>query len=371
MLALALLGAPMLLLALFLFRSYVWPMLGRPLFALLGFFTPSASFWQMVDTQGIVCFVGPNGSGKSLAMVHAALAALDGMTWECIDPDHRHHDGFAAHLAGCEDCGAQLHRFRRASTVADVAPWLCDGGAELLAAGAFGQRLVYSTVALLAEDGRDHPMFRPLRDYRQLLRLEHVDVLFDEVAGVSDASDSSSVPVQVVNWLHQLRKRDVRLRVTTPAYSRCSKPVRQVCQTVVDARSFWPERRTSGRLWRPRRGFMFVAYDAFQFEDFTSSTVRAVEAETGGRSRRKTRQGRAVLWRPGCRAERTYNTLGQVLALGHVTESGMCSFCGGSRSRPKCACPADQVDVEGLVVVERVTPTGTRTRTVEPGESAA
>lgn len=338
-------------------------MIGRAVFGLLGLFVSSDKFWSMLDTQGIVCFVGPNGSGKSLAAVMSALSCLDGVAWECVDPDHRHHEPFRAHLQQCDMCGEELWRFRRAHGVADVEGYLCADGWDALRAGARGERLVYSTVPLLDDDGRDHPRYRPLRDYRQLLRIEHADVLFDEVAGVSDASDSSAVPVQVVQWLHTLRKSDVRLRVTTPAYSRCSKPVRQVCQAVVDARAYFPSRRAGGRLWRPRRGFVFVAYDAFQFEDFTSGTVRAAEQQP--RSQRRTRLGRAVLWRPGCRAERTYNTLGQVLALGHVTEHGMCSFCGGTRSRPKCACPPDQTDGEDLAVVEHVSPSGVRTRSVQ------
>lgn len=340
-------------------------MIGRLVFGLLAFVLPSDKFWRMLDVTGIVVFVGPNGSGKSLAAVASCLTALDGMTWACIDYDHRHHDGFREHLGVCDGgvCGASLHRFRQASTCDDLRSSLCGVGLAALRAGASGERLVYSTVVLLAPDGQDHARFRPLTDYQQLLRLEHCDVLFDEVAGVSDASDSGSVPVQVVNWLHQLRKRDVRLRVTTPAYSRCSKPIRQVAQAVVDARSYWPTRRESGRLWRPRQGFAFVAYDAFAFEDFTSATVRSEDRK--GRGDRKARLGRAVMWRPGHRAEATYNTLGQVLALGHVTDSGMCSNCGGNRPRPKCACPSDLDPDARLAVVERITPSGARIRSVE------
>jgi hypothetical protein len=328
----------------------------------------------MIDVTGIVVFVGPNGSGKSLAAVASTLSALDGMSWSCIDYDHRHHDAFRRHLAGgCDPehlaagrlgCGQQLHLFRRAKGVADLAGKLCPDGLAILERDSAGDRLVYSTVVLVDDMGQDHPRFRGLTDYQQLLRLEHCDVLFDEVAGVSDSSESSAVPVQVVNWLHQLRKRDVRLRVTTPAYSRCSKPIRQVAQVVVDARSYFPDRRESGRLWRPRRGFMFVAYDAFAFEDFTSSTVRAEDRK--GRMDRKSRVGRAAMWRPGSRPERTYNTLGQVLALGHVTETGMCVICGGNRPRPKCD-GHDGIDPsEPFEVVERTTPSGVRIRSAIP-----
>jgi hypothetical protein len=210
-----------------------------------------------------------------------------------------------------------------------------------------GVRLVYSTVPLLDDEGEPHSLYRPLVDFRQLVTIEHSDVLFDEVAGVSDSSDSSGVPVQVTNWLHQLRKRDCRLRVTTPAYARCSKPIRQVAQIVVDARSFFPERQQSGRLWRPRRAMLFRAFDAFAFDDYTAGVAKG--------ERIKSLAG-AAFWRPGSEAADRYDTLGAVQALGHVTEGGMCAVCGGSRSRPRCACdhsvddiPAHRISVEEVV----------------------
>ena len=335
-------------------------MWARPLWALFGLFIATDKFNRLIDVSGIVVFVGPNGAGKSLAAVHTLLPALDGIAWECVDLDHAHNSDARVHINGCAECRDELWRFFTAETFPDVGGYLCADGSAELAGSCTGERLVYSTVRLLGPDGREHPRFRALTDYRQLLTIEHADVLFDEVAGVSDASDSASVPVQVIRWMHTLRKSDVRLRVTTPAYSRCSKPVRQVTQIVVDCRAYFAEVATTGRLWRPRRAFRFTAYDAFEFEDFTSATRRA-EGDSIGR---KAKKATGLLWRPGCLAQRTYNTLGQVLALGHVTESGMCSVCGGSRPRPRCGCP-EGIDQEpgDVVVVEKVTASGARIRT--------
>lgn len=322
-------------------------------------FTPSDRFWQLLDSTGITIFVGPNGSGKSLCAVLSRLGVLDGKTWECHEAAHAHHEAYRAHERECADCVAPnlvARRHRDGRLEVEV----CRVGFELLDQGARGERLVYSTVALIdPETGDDHERYRPLLDYQQLLGIEHAEVLFDEVAGISDASESAAVPVQVVNWLHTLRKADVRLAVTTPAYARCSKPIRQVAQVVVDARSFFPEPRQAGRLWRPRRMFAFVAFDAFAFEDFTTGTREKVPP-----------LARAVFWRPGSRAERHYDTLGQVLALGHVTEAGLCSACGGARSRPKCACPVDHgaADVQ-LVVEETVSASGSRVRRAVPVQS--
>ena len=230
---------------------------------------------------------------------------------------------------------------------------VCDDGQELYDAHTSGERLVYSTVPLLDDDGRAHPLYRELSSFTQLITIEHSDVLFDEVAGIADATDSGSLPTSVTNWLHQLRKRDCRLRVTTPAYARCAKPIRQVAQLVVDARAFFPEKATDGRLWRPRRGMLYRAFDAFAFEEYTASTKNRVKSVGG-----------CAYWRPTGKAQRRYDTLGSVTQLGHVTEHGMCSACGGSRSRPRCACPVgiDQVPAELLTISETVSAGGGRVR---------
>jgi hypothetical protein len=197
-------------------------------------------------------------------------------------------------------------------------------------------------------------LYVPLTDYRQLLTIEHADVLFDEVAGIADASASGSMPVQVVNWQHKLRKADIRQRVTTPAYARCALPIRQVAQVVVEMRSYFPA-RAAGLLWRPRRLVLATAYDAGSFDDFMASD--------GQRDRLKP-MARGLLWVPTCAAIGAYNSLGQVLQLGHVTEGGMCISCGGSRSRPKCGCEDDHSDAEmgDLEVVTVTSASGARTR---------
>jgi hypothetical protein len=321
----------------------------------------SDKLWTLVDRSGIVVFVGPNGSGKSLAAVASTLGALRGVEWSCDQLAHHHARELAQHIDRCEDgCDRDTAR--------PVA--LCDVGREWYEESCYGVRLVYSTVPLLGDDGEPHDLYRPLVDFRQLVTIEHADVIFDEVAGVSDSSDSAGVPVQVTNWLHQLRKRDVRLRVTTPAYARCSKPIRQVAQVVVDARSFFPERSESGRLWRPRRAMIFRAFDAFAFDEFTASTAKGERVPA---------MASAAYWRPGSEAERRYDTLAAVQALGHVLEGGMCAVCGGSRSRPRCACSheVDDLAADQLHIVESVAAGGARVRRAEPlpgvsaGEQAA
>lgn len=331
----------------------------RATWAVLSELRRSARLWDLIDRTGIVVFVGPNGSGKSLAAVASTLSALRGVTWSCSMLAHHHARPLADHIAACQHEDGPCDR-----TPSEPA-FLCPDGEDVAAATTSGQRLVYSTVPLLGDDGAPHDLYRPLVDFRQLVTIEHADVLFDEVAGVSDSSDSSGVPVQVTNWLHQLRKRDVRLRVTTPAYARCSKPIRQVAQVVVDARSFFAERAAGGRLWRPRRAMMFRAFDAFAFDEFSASVARGDRLKP---------LAAAAFWRPGSEASQRYDTLGSVTALGHVSEGGMCAVCGGSRSRPRCACVAHDVDdrpVHELHIEESVGAGGARIRRAIPLEDVS
>lgn len=281
----------------------------------------SKDFWRTVEHTGIIVFQGPNGSGKSLAMVHGALPVLAGMEWHCEMVSHRHHEPYRQHVAS-GDCSA--HCDLRETANRGVR---CDVGQSLIDFNAHGVRRIFSTVPLLAEDGSDHPLCVPLHDYSQLLTLEHCDLFFDEVAGVSDASSSSTIPVQVVNYLHKLRKADVRLRCTTPDFDRCSLPIRQACQIVVDCRAMFAEAGTSGRIWRPRAMMRYRAYSKDQFMHLTPDKRKTLKPV-----------GRAIFWRPGCEAERRYNTLGAVTTLAHVDQFGVCMACDGTRTRPKCSC---------------------------------
>lgn len=363
----------------YLGQRLTWALMGR-------LFNGRDKLRDLVNHHGIVVFVGPNGSGKSLICVDAVLPVLDGEMWECVAVDHQHNAEFVVHAETCPDCeprtidrmnrcrrgrfleligsrGVRRHvsRCSRCESRPGEFGGRCEDGSAILDRVGRGRRLVYSTVPLLDEHGYEHPYYRACTDYRQLVGIEHADVIFDEVAGVSDASDSATMPASLTRWLQQLRKRDVRLRVTTPDYDRCSKPIRQVAQVVVDARSRWPEPGDSGKRWRPRRAMTYRAYDGFAFQHFTAHQGETLDTLAV-----------RFFWRPGCRAQDAYDTLAQVHALGDVTEHGMCMVCGGSRSRPRCACSheVDELHNTGaeLHIVEKVTASGQRTRVAVPIE---
>jgi hypothetical protein len=333
--------------------------MAKILYRLWAYIVNSERLWQLLDGTGIAVFVGPNGAGKSLVMVQSMMATLQGREWVCWDAEHRHHRPFVDHAAGCATCSVPSYLPHAVRALEDLealvsADVVCPAGAQLLTSSSSGVRKVYSTVPLTLTKGVPHPLYVPLSDYRQLLTIEHADVLFDEVAGIADASESGSMPVQVINWQHKLRKADIRQRVTTPAYARCAKPIRQVAQVVIECRAFWPSKK-AGLLWRPRRLVYATAYDAWAFDDFMSND--------GQRAKLKP-MAKGLIWVPDSPAITAYNSWGQVLSLGHVTEGGMCIACGGSRSRPKCGCAEDHdgADLADLSIETTVSAAGTRTK---------
>lgn len=258
----------------------------------------------------IHAYVGANGGGKTLAMVHDTLPSLD---------------------AG---------------------------------------RLVVSNVRLTTIDGAPHPLWVPLRSWVQLLDAEHCDVLLDEAQGVVNSRESSSMPVQMLTMLMQLRKRDVCLRLTAPNFARVDKAVREVCQAVTVCRGYMPTpdralakeaaecddcrvvaaamletgrndatepgphaddlgscEKHRGRLWSMKRLFWWRTYDALEWEQFSLQQVESVKP-----------LATAWYWRPGRPAERFYDTLGQVEVMDHLSEAGLCAHCGGKRQHRRCAC---------------------------------
>jgi len=175
-----------------------------------------------------------------------------------------------------------------------------------------------------------HPGFVALTDFSQLLSWSHGDVLLDEITGVASSRESSALPTQVVNLLVQLRRRDVTLAWTAPAWARADKVLREVSQLVVHCKGYASKERPSDdetRVWKDRRLFFFRGYDANVFEDFTAGKREKLKADS-----------MQLFWRPKSVTERAYDTLDSVTGLGWAMESGLCIACGGRRSVPRCSC---------------------------------
>lgn len=217
----------------------------------------------------IHAYVGENGGGKSLAMVHDTLPSLD---------------------AG---------------------------------------RRVLSTVRLLdAATGEPHAGYERLTDWAQILEAEHCDVLFDEVVGIASAREFAGLPVQVANLLVQLRRRDVVLRWSAPAWARADKIIRETTQAVTVCSGHMGKRdRDSPRLWSQKRLFKWRTFDAFAFDQLTM-----------GQLDKQPSSSVAWFWGPGCRAFASYDTLDAVERVGDVLDSGRCVHCGGRKTIPRCTC---------------------------------
>lgn len=231
-------------------------------------------------------FVGWNGSGKSLA---AAAAAME-----------------------------HLRRGRRVLSTMRLNDWTdprpCDDSE------------CFSSVHGEPGHMAAHPLWVPFTDLRQLFDFEDGHVLMDEVTGVADARESHGMPVQVANYLPQLRRRNVTLHWTTIGWSFADVRIRRITLAVLHASAFFG-RPQDHSLWKSNRGFLWRVYAGQDFDALESHKVE-----------RMSTLGRHVFWRPGSEVERAYDTNEPVLALGAVSDSGMCLTCGGRRTPPKCGC---------------------------------
>lgn len=224
---------------------------------------------------GIRAYVGANGGGKSLAAVHDALVAMD------------------------------------------------------------SGRHVLSNVRLWnPETGQPHALWVPLTSFQQLLAARNCDVLLDEVTGVASSRESTALPPQVANLLVQLRRRDITLSWTTPAWARADKILREVTQLVTVCRGFARETTSDGRReWRQARLFKWTSFDASSFDEWSSALGDTT------RKRHADKVLNQLFWRPDSRAERAYRTYEDVAILGHsLSVGGTCLTCGGRRSVPRCSC---------------------------------
>lgn len=177
-----------------------------------------------------------------------------------------------------------------------------------------------------------HPYYVPLRSYRQVVDAVDCDLIFDEVTGVASSRESASMPSPVANLLVQLRRRNVTLSVTSPAWGRCDIIIREVCQLATVCSAFLGKRRPplpgeAPRLWSDKRLFVARSYAPSALEELDSRRAESVKAEIF-----------AAYWRPGSVFETAYDTLDGVSSLGFADATGSCITCGGRRTRDECSC---------------------------------
>ena len=234
----------------------------------------------------IHAYVGPNGGGKSAAAVWDTLPSLE--LGRPVLATVRVLDWANPHLCdGCDVIGCELGH------------WAA------------------------------HPLWQSFTEWKQLLEAEHCDVIMDEVTGIASSRESQGMPAAVANFLVQLRRRDVVLRWTCPAWARADKVIRECTQAVTYCRGSLPVRSTddSDRVWRSRRLFRWQTFDATVFEDFTAGKREKIDPEL-----------KDLHWGPGSPVFSAYDTFDAVSVIGTVSDSGRCAHCGGRRSAPACSC---------------------------------
>lgn len=181
------------------------------------------------------------------------------------------------------------------------------------------------------DHGKAHPLWVPFRSWQSLLDAEHCDVLMDEVTGVASARESSSLPGPVADVLVQLRRRDVRLRWTAPAWARADLLLRECTQAVVLCQGL-RRRKAEGQLWPSSTWVYSRMVDARDLDELTQS-------QRLGTARTKL----SVLVRglnrvASTRARYAYDTLDSVSSLSASSVRGTCLMCGGRRTQPSCTC---------------------------------
>lgn len=248
-------------------------------------------------------YIGPNGSGKSALMVMDVLPVLEGMRWACDNPDHEHT--------------------KRGEVT--------------------GVRRVLSTLPLVDPvTGEPHPLWDRLGGegggWWQVLSAEHCDLLFDEVTGIAGAREAMGMPVAVQNILQQLRRRDVHLSWSAPAWGRADSIIRSCTQLVTDCRGWMPDRSAlrgeTPPAWLPKRLFKARSFSAVDFDEWT-----AAKASQDKHAVRPLRPSVVQWWwGPRSLVFRSYDTFGAVSRVSDVLDGGRCAHCGGRRAVPVCRC---------------------------------
>ena len=287
----------------------------------------------------ITGYVGANGGGKSAAMVWDTLPSLESgrpvlSTVRLLDyDDPRPCDG-------CEEEG-HLRPVYGPPLIGDALAAYVQRVAD--AEGCDPSEVPDSAIPVRDSNGfplrevigsevhrQAHPLYVPLREWQQLLDARSCDVLLDEVTGIASSRESQGMPAPVANKLVQLRRADVVVRWSAPAWARADKIIRECSQSVTYCRGFFSKtHRDEGgaRLWSQRRLFKWSTYDAMAFEDFTAGKREDLSTEVTDWH-----------WGPKSPAFVAYDTYDAVSTVGTVSDAGRCYRCGGRRPIPSCSC---------------------------------
>lgn len=272
-------------------------------------------------------YVGPNGSGKSAAMVWDTLPSLEAGrpvlgTVRLLDFDNPRE---------CDDLLCEADPLSGHFIRALPDPQLVSYAFAVEPDSSRRVELMLELGKVVGVHRAAHPLWIALTDWQQVLDARGVDLLLDEVTGAASSRESHALPAAIANRLVQLRRNDVVVRWSAPAWARADKIIRECSQAVTYCTGHLPKRvrdESGARMWRNRRMFRWKTFDADAFEDFTVGKRAELPALV-----------RDWHWGPRSPVFTAYDTFDAVLTVGTVTESGSCYRCGGTRRRPACSCP--------------------------------
>lgn len=248
-------------------------------------------------------YFGLNGSGKSWAMVHDVIPDLEaGMP--CLSTvrllDYKNPRMCELDEDSCDDWGQHNASDHRGNFIGHKHP---------------------------------HPLYEPLREWRQVLDLRGGNILLDEITGVAD-SNGSALPPAVANVLPQLRRNEVALSYTSIDFMRTNIRIREMTRTVNMCESFLPttayDSEGNALMWKQRRLSKIRTYDAAN-----------LKGDLGDKYVEKLAESRLMIgwhWIPGSPAGDAYSTLDQVLSVGRLNDAGRCVVCDGTRRAVECGC---------------------------------
>lgn len=179
-----------------------------------------------------------------------------------------------------------------------------------------------------------HPAYIPLRNWVQVLEIRRANIVLDEITGVADSNQTTSLPPAIANVLPQLRRNEVALSYTSIDFMRTNVRIREMTRTINMCASFLPVTAYGpdgeALLWKQRRLSKVQTYDAANLK----SDLGDKYAERLAESHIQT----AWHWIPDSAASRAYSTLEQVLHVGSLADTGRCVYCDGTRRAHECQC---------------------------------
>jgi hypothetical protein len=274
----------------------------------------------------IRAYVGPNGTGKSAVMIYDALLNLERgrpqlSTVRLLDyKDPRPCEGGVF----CDDMAnhsreVMTHSLVRADPDDELSPLIRH-------AEGTGEYVVHQQA---------HPLYVPWRSIGQFVSWTDGDCIADEVTGIASSRESGTMPREFANKLVQLRRANVSLSWSCPAWGRADIIMREVTQLVTLMTAALPARSPATddglpRLWHRRRLFTARSYDPSKVDEFEAHRAMAEDISP---------EFFAYYWGPGSTMFQAYDTLDAVSALGASDAGGFCITCSGKRRATPCSCP--------------------------------